>query len=628
VPDADGNDLPQTDDGDSEESAASRKEERRPRRRLWPRGWRGAAFAGLLLLAILAFGGWLGIEATHAKSSLEEARGNAQKAKEAFSNGHTDDAAKWSAEAMSNAQSARDATHSLPWNIASVVPWVGSPFKTGQQVSDVVSGLAADVLRPSVNVGEALTPDRLLADGRLDVQMLRKAAPQLSEISTAATRLGEQASAISEPGYLSVMRDARTALQAQTSELSDLLDHAALAAQLAPSMMGADGPRSYFMGFQTNAEARGTGGLLGAFGILRFDNGKPSVDTLGRNSELTGPSARIDLGTEFTARYGNAPTTDFRASNLSPHFPYAAQIWKSMWEQQSGTTVDGVVAIDPVALSYILGAVGPLTMPDGETITKDNVVELTESTAYIRFPVDQNARKAYLLDIAAAVVRKMTEPVPSPRELLDALGRAITEGRVAVWSSSPADQQLLEKTPLAHVVPDDPAPYAQVVINNLSGNKMDYYLTRHIEYSAGACDSETRNSTVTVRLTNTVRDEQSLPEYVIGQEGLIGIVDINRLPKASDVTSVTLFATKNATLRGLLVNGARGVPYFKGTQRGHPTFELQLFVEPQKTVEVKFELTEPTSPGAARVPIQPLRDSVVPVVSVPECSGSPAKPPA
>ena len=41
-----------------------------------------------------------------------------------------------------------------------------------------------------------------------------------------------------------------------------------------------------------------------------------------------------------------------------------------------------MIAIDPVALSYVLGAVGPVTMPDGEVITKDNVVELTESTAY------------------------------------------------------------------------------------------------------------------------------------------------------------------------------------------------------------------------------------------------------
>jgi len=60
--------------------------------------------------------------------------------------------------------------------------------------------------------------------------------------------------------------------------LAELLGNTSLAAQLAPPMMGADGSRDYFMGFQTNAEARRTGGLLGGFGVLHFDNGKFTVD--------------------------------------------------------------------------------------------------------------------------------------------------------------------------------------------------------------------------------------------------------------------------------------------------------------------------------------------------------------
>jgi hypothetical protein len=456
-------------------------------------------------------------------------------------------------------------------------------------------------------------------NGRVDVQLLRDAAPKLSEISTAANKLDAQASAISEPKYLSVMSDARSALQSQISDLSGLLDNTALAARLVPSMMGADGPRSYFMGFQTNAEARGTGGLLGGFGILRFDNGTATVERLGRNNELDKPFTPLDLGTEFLAQYGSMnATTDFRNANQSSHFPYAAQIWKSMWQQQSGATVDGAIAIDPVALSYILGAVGSVTMPDGETITKDNVVELTESTTYIRFADDNVARKAYLQDVASAVVEKMTGHLDSPRQLLDALGKAVSEGRISVWSASPDDQKLIEETPLAHLVPNDSAPYAAVVINNLGGNKLDYYLTRQIEYSADGCESSTRKSTVTVRLTNTVTNEQSLTEYVAGQSGIKGqLIDV---PWGSDVTSVTLLATKGSALAGAFVNGTK-VPVFRGVERGHPTFESQLAILPGKTVEVKFELSEPTVPGAPRVPIQPLRDTVVPKVSVPQCPG-------
>ena len=580
-----------------------------------------AVAAGLLLLVAIAFGCWLGYEALHAKSNLEAARTSAQQAREALLKGNSEDAAQRANDAHSQAQAARDSTHSLPWNIASLVPWLGGPFETSQQVSDVVLGLTSDVLQPSAQVAAAISPDRLLQGDRVDVQALRDSAPKLDEISAAATRLDADARAIAEPNYLSAIRDARSQLQAQTSELSNLLQNAALAGRLVPSMLGADGPRTYFMGFQTNAEARGTGGLLGGFGILRFNNGAPSVETLGANSELNRPFTPIDLGPEFNTLWATAtPTTDFRNSNMSSHFPFAAQIWKSMWLQQSGMNVDGVIAIDPVALSYILGAVGPVTMPDGETVTKDNVVELTESTVYFRFPEDQIARKQYLQDVAGQVVEKMTGPVDSPRQLLDAIGKAVSERRIAVWSSSPTEQQLLEKSPLAHAIPDDPAPYAAVVVNNLSGNKLDYYLRRHIEYSADACDGETRKSTITVRLSNTAPDGP-LPEYVGGSLGLLELLPQNptlNVPTGSSVFSVLLVATTNARLESAIVDGRRR-PVFTGSELGHPVFEVQVLIKRGQTMEMRFLLAEPTAPGAPRVPVQPLLDNITPVVTIPEC---------
>jgi hypothetical protein len=156
-----------------------------------------------------------------------------------------------------------------------------------------------------------------------------------------------------------------------------------------------------------------------------------------------------------------------------------------------------------------------------------------------------------------------------------------------------------------------------VVINNLSGNKLDYYLTRQIEYSADACDSEARKSTVTVRLINNVPN-QPLPDYVAGQEGLVGLPV--QAPNGTNVSSISLLATKGAKLTGTFANGMR-VPHFTATERGHPIFNVQLLLPPGTPVEVKFELTEPTSPGAPRVPIQPLRDNPALAISVPVCSG-------
>jgi hypothetical protein len=601
---------PFTDEPNGEEDQAAQPTSTRRRQMVW---------GGLaLLIAGVAFGCWLGVQALDAKSSLAQARQSAQLAKDALVKGQTADATRWADDAHSQAQAAQAAAHSVPWNIVAAVPWLGSPFKSGQQMTDVVLDLTTEVLQPTARIGVSISPDRMLDNGRVDIQLLRNEEPQLSKISADAARLDAAAKAISEPAFVSRIRDARSALQRQTSEIAKVLENTALTARLAPSMMGADGPRTYFMGFQTNAEARGTGGLLGGFGILRFDNGTATVDTLAADTELKDASASLDLGPEYADVYGfTNPFTDFRNSNLSSHFPYAAQIWQSMWAQRSGMTVDGVIAIDPVALSYILGAVGPVTIPDGEVITKDNVVELTESTAYRRFPTDQTARKQYLQDIATQVVKRMTGPVESPRQLLDALGKGISERRIAVWSSSPADQKLLEETPLAHVIPDDSAPYAEVVINNLGGNKLDYYLRRHIEYTADGCAGDTRKSIVVVQIMSIAPDK-SLPDYVSGLAGIAPQMPI-QAPSGTMLTSVRLLATKNAKLLSVLSDGQK-VPAFTNTERGHPSFEVQVAIPPGKWGELRFQLSEPTSPGAPRVPTQPLVDNISPVVKVPECT--------
>ena len=576
--------------------------------------------AALVALAvILLLGGWLGFKALSAKSGLEQARASAQQSKDALLDGRTDDASRFAGEAQSHAQAARNATHSFPWNIAAAVPLLGSPFKTGQQISDVVLGLATDVLKPTAEAGTAVAPSRLFANGQLNVKAFGKEEPTLSKIAADAARINDQAQAITSPGFVPVLSDARSQLQAQTSETAKLLSNTALAAKLAPPMMGADGPRNYFMAFQTNAEARGTGGLIGGFAILRFDDGKPTVTDLGSNMELYKSTASVDLGQEFNDQYGfTNPQTDIRNSNQSAHFPYAAQIWKSMWERQSPVKIDGVIAMDPVTLSYILETTGPVKMPDGEVITAENVVELTESTAYVRFPEDQEARKRYLQSIASEVVKKMTGQVNSPGKLFEALGRATSERRISVWSAVPEEQKLLEQTPLAHVIPDDAGPLAEVVINNLGGNKMDYYLTRQIEYVADGCKGDTRQSTVTVRLTNTVKDPNSLPEYIAGRLGFHPEVKAD-IPKGTMFTSVRLIATKGAKLSSLVIDGQR-TPVFQSTERGHPAYEAQVVIPTGTTIELVFQLSEPTVPGAPRVPIQPLIDNPKPVVSVPACS--------
>ena len=576
---------------------------------------RGLITGGFVaLLVVVALGLWLGYSAREARANLFEARNHAQLAKDALLDGNTEDAERSSADADKYANQAYDYTHNVPWSVASAIPWLGSPLETSRQISEVVRGLTSEVLTPAVAAGTSLAPNQLIASGgKVNLQPLQDAAPVLDQTAVAAQRWNDQAQAIGEPTYLASVSEARTQLQDQLSELSKLLGNTAIAAKLAPAMLGADGPRNYFMAFQTNAEARGTGGLLGGYGVIRANDGVARVDTLGRNSDFAGAPAPLDLGPDFAAQYGQSrPTTDIRNSNLSSHFPYAAQIWKSMWAQESGEQVDGAIATDPVALSYVLDAIGPVKMPDGEVINADNVVELTESTAYVRFADDNNARKQYLQTVAARVIDKMTGEIKSPQKLLDALGRAAGERRIAVWSSHPEEQEVLAGTLLGHTVPDDAAPFAGVVINNQAGGKLDYHTTREIDYTAESCTGDTRRSTVTVKLTNNT-PAGDFPDYVAGT-----FINTLGVPKGTNVSAVSLVATQGAQLRNVTVDGKPSV-FLTGREIGHPLFEVLVPVRQGQTTEIKYQLTEPTTPGEARVPLQPLVDDPTVSMTVPNC---------
>lgn len=569
-----------------------------------------------MIAAGTAWACYTAYEASQVKLNLERAADYSRQAKDSLLAGNSDAATVAAADADRYADRAREKTDSFTWRATAALPVLGDPFDTTRQIATVVHGLTSEVLPPAVNAGTAIAPGQLILDGaRINLAALRDAAPTIADTASAARALATQAAAV-DSSFLGPVDDARTQLVEQTSELSTMLGNISTAAEIAPAMLGADGPRTYFIGFQTNAEARGTGGLLGGFGELRADDGTVRVDELASNKELslTGV-APISLGQDFDRQYGQSrPTTDFRNSNVSSHFPYAAQIWRSMWGQESGTQVDGVIATDPVALSYVLKVVGPVTMPDGEKVTADNVVELTESTAYSRFGTDNAARKRYLQTVASKVVEKMTGKISNPRALLEALGKAAGEGRIAVWSSRTDEQAILADTPLGHTVPDDDAPYAGVVVNNLGGNKLDYYLKREIEYTGETCTGDTRATTVTVRLTNDL-PPGDYTKYVAGMfDNPMGA------PVGTNLTNLSLVATRGAKLDKVTVDGKPAFA-FTGAELGHPVFDLQFPIPRGKTVEVVYQLTEPASPGDPVVPIQPLVDEPAISVDLPRCSG-------
>ena len=89
-----------------------------------------------------------------------------------------------------------------------------------------------------------------------------------------------------------------------------------------------------------------------------------------------------------------------------------------------------------------------MTLIDGERIAAANVVSKTMETAYVRFASRPSARKAYLTEVAGAVVQRLLAERGDPAALVRALGRGAGERRVLLYSDHP-DEQARSATPTA-----------------------------------------------------------------------------------------------------------------------------------------------------------------------------------
>ncbi|MCR5977815.1 DUF4012 domain-containing protein [Gordonia jinghuaiqii] len=557
---------------------------------------------------------WLAYSALKVKGDLESVRTDAGQARTLMLDGDQAGARAAAESAAARAEDASERSHGLLWSAVAAVPALGSPLKSVQQMSDAVESLSADVLVPAADLASVLDPDQLRTGNTVNLELLRDAQPALQSVAEKSAAVAEQVSSIN-PSWLGVVADAKTQLADQVDAADSTVQATNIAAQLVPSMLGSTGPRNYFMAFQTPSEARGTGGLVGGFAVLRAADGRVTIPELGANSEFRDPATpTINLGPEYDAIYSYyKPYTDFRNGNLSADFTDAAQIWIANWRAQTGQRLDGAIALDPIALKYVLEVVGTVTLPDGEKITADNVVPITLSTAYQRYATDNEARKDYLQNISGAVVKKLITSGGSTRKLLEALGRGVHERRIMVYSTTGEEQKILETTNLGHQISDTTSPYLQVAIGNASGTKLDYYLRRDISYTSGPCTGDTRESTITVKLTNTL-DTTDLTDYVAG--GLGTDLSVN---KGTNLANVEFLTTKGAVLKEMTL-GEGGAFYVEQTLHDRPYYSTRVGIPPGQTVTITLKIDEPTTAkGEAEVPIQPLVDDPTVKVDVPAC---------
>jgi len=365
-----------------------------------------------------------------------------------------------------------------------------------------------------------------VVNGRVPLEAVAAIRPDLEDASRLLTSSKEDLDAIDTTFLVADVDEAVRELDDNLTKAARDASHATDAARIADLVLGKDQPRRYLLVVQNPAEVRGTGGLIGNWGILSAANGEVRLEDLQRVQTLNSagdPSTRVlNAPADYVERYQRFdPARTWQSVNITPDFPTAAAVMADLYGQSFPDHVDGVVAVDPAGLAALLELTGPVRVEDWPTpVNAKNVVDVTLRDAYARFARTPE-RADFLGDVARVAIDRATSgDLGTPARLGRVLGRSAHEGHITLWLADPEEQQVAQVLGISGRVPDATGDTLMVSNTNAGGNKLDYYLQRRIDYSVTVTPTDDlrdafTEGTLTVGLTNTV-PPSGLPQIAAG----------------------------------------------------------------------------------------------------------------
>jgi hypothetical protein len=582
---------------------------RKPRRRRLLLSAVGVVMLGLL---------WIVVTGLIARWEGQNARRDLGQLKAELARGDSAAVQGTESQMQRDAAAAHARTTGPAWWLGAHVPFFGQPLKSARATTVVVDHLAQSALPAAVRAGRALDPTLLhKGPGQVDPARLAAAAGPVAAAASATTPFLSAAAHIPSGGWLPTAANARRAVVEEIGKLHRGLSDLATATKLLPSTLGLDGTKRYFVAFQTDAEARGLGGLPGSYGILQARHGQLTFTRFGSDTDLKQAHANVDFGRAYRWQYNEAfsPNANFINSDPSPHFPYAALTWMSMWQGEFHQRLDGAITTDPHALAGLLGAVGSVRLHDGTVITGDNAEKFFESTVYARFRNHQAARKRYLVNAARAIAARVTnEPSSDLLRTASALQQAANERRLLVYTRDKTVERELSSRPLGGFLPQTTQPFLDLIVNNETGSKLDYYLDRSVTYRRSTCAATT--ATVTVTLHNGA-PTSGLPAYVSG----LAAPGRNRAGFSESL--VSLFTTAGSKVRNVRIAG-HGAYTDVEHERGHPVTIVDVGLAPGQSKTLTYNVHEPAATGPMIALQQPLVRPLHQTIQTPTCPATSA----
>lgn len=554
----------------------------------------------VVAVAVVAIGFDAYYAATTAARELRSARTHLQQGAGALTAGRLDDARAAFSLASDASARAKNALNQPAARLASVLPWIGDDVEAVSALADAsalssdAAGHLADAASAAGWDGGELASFHQGAGGL--VRDLGEATPEL----VSGTRILDRATAtvrnIDTGGLLGPVRDAVDAARTTLVEKDQLAHTATSLAQLLPGFLGTDGTRRYLVISLNLSDPRGSGGFPGEWAVLTAKAGDLHLGPFADINTLTPVKEPISAPLDVVNRYTSFGALDtWLATTYSPDFPTSARLLLSMWRATRQPKLNGVISVDSVWTSYVLGVLGSINTPVWpQPITSNNVSTIIGRNTFETTSREESNKEQELIG-AAMWGALLSRPIP-PRPMGEAMARAARERHLQIYSTDPSEQAQLQTLGATGAidVPEDP-----LMVSWFGGtaSRAGYFAHKAVAYEARLLPDGSANVSVTITLKNTAPDGP--PSLLLGH----GQADA--VPVGGYGAYVNLYLPTAATFTG---STGDALLTLNQEEFGHPVVMQYLQADSGQTATttIDYSLPEAVRDGEFRLDVLPL----------------------
>lgn len=477
-----------------------------------------------LLVGACGYGAALALSAKDVKAQAETALSNVNGIQAAIAGQDFATAANNAAGLQSSAQAMNEELSSPVWNVAAMLPVVGSDVKGVQTIASALTDASENAIVPLTSSLSTTPPSACIdANGNLDIAAITTLLGAIQDSAPAMQRCTDELSSL--PAFhIEKLQKLVGPAQDKITGINDVFQQADAFAPIIGSMLGANGNRTYLLAAQNTAEIRASGGFPGSMGTISIDNGAIELGDFTKVYDMMAEDtpAQCAITDEENALFYPWYTQYSWDNSFNPDYPRVAGIWATAYQEKTEQSVDGVISITPTMVQDLLAATGDsFTLSDGTAIDGTNATKVLQHDLYWKY-FSSGSSTSESNDVCDALFAEAAEyafdsalenmNASSLMKLVSTMMGGLEDRRVMIWLADATEQSYIEDMGYSGsmTAASQQEPTLGVFVNFWAGSKLGWWLGMDTQVSSPVTGNDgSRTYHVTTTLTNFMTAQEA-----------------------------------------------------------------------------------------------------------------------